>query len=125
MLRYPITGIAGCCARATIGHTGALPSPRGTSGGSLDHLVGGRQQRFRDGEAECLGGLEIDDKINFCDLLHREVGRLVAFENAPGIDANLAVIIVEAAAIAHQAAGQDVLTDGKIAGSAWRAASAA
>jgi hypothetical protein len=24
----------------------------------LDHFVGGRQQRFRDGKAECLGGLE-------------------------------------------------------------------
>jgi hypothetical protein len=30
-------------------------------GGSLDHLVGGRQQRFRDGEAEGFGSLEIDN----------------------------------------------------------------
>jgi hypothetical protein len=26
-VRYPIAGIAGCCARATIGHAAALPSP--------------------------------------------------------------------------------------------------
>ena len=33
-------------------------------------------------------------------------GRLVAFENAPGITANLVRNIAEAGAIAHQAAGQ-------------------
>jgi hypothetical protein len=26
-LRYPTTGIAGCCARTANGHAGALPSP--------------------------------------------------------------------------------------------------
>jgi hypothetical protein len=26
-LRYPITGVVGCCARATTGHAAALPSP--------------------------------------------------------------------------------------------------
>jgi hypothetical protein len=36
----------------------------------LDHLVGGGQQRFRDGQAERLGGLKIDDELDFCGLLH-------------------------------------------------------
>jgi len=74
------------------------------------HLVGGGQQRFRDGEAERLGSLEVDDEIDFCDLLHREVGGFVALENAPSIDASLAVPIADAAAIAYQAAGHSVLT---------------
>src|SRR5271169_2163156 len=44
----------------------------------LDQLVGGGQQRFRDGKAERLGGLQVDDQLDFCDLLHRQIGRLLA-----------------------------------------------
>jgi hypothetical protein len=39
---------------------------------------------IRDGEAEGLGSLEVDEQINFGDLLHGEVGRIVALENSPG-----------------------------------------
>jgi hypothetical protein len=31
----------------------------------LDHLIGRRQQRFRDGEAEGLGGLDVDGQLDF------------------------------------------------------------
>jgi hypothetical protein len=34
----------------------------------FDQLVGGRQQRFRDGQAERLGGFQVDDEL--------ELGRL-------------------------------------------------
>jgi hypothetical protein len=44
----------------------------------VDHLVSSSQQRFRDGEPESLRGLEIDDQINFGDLLYRQVGGLGA-----------------------------------------------
>src|SRR5215471_15359469 len=47
----------------------------------------------RHGDAERLRGLEIDDQLEFCDLLDRQVGRLLAFENPPGVDAKQAVII--------------------------------
>ena len=29
----------------------------------LDHFISGRQQRFRDGKAECLGGFEVDEQL--------------------------------------------------------------
>ena len=52
---------------------------------SFDHLVGGRQQRFGDGEAERLSGPAIDEQLEFDRLLDRQVGGLCAFENPPDI----------------------------------------
>jgi hypothetical protein len=42
-----------------------------TSTYSLDHLVGAAEQREREGEPECFGGLEIDSHLDSRDLLHR------------------------------------------------------
>ena len=46
----------------------------------FDHLVGEREQRQRNGQAERLGGLEFDDQIDLGGLLHRQIGRLLTFE---------------------------------------------
>jgi hypothetical protein len=43
----------------------------------LNNFVGRSQQRFRDGEAERLGGLEVDDKFEFGRLYDRKVGRVL------------------------------------------------
>jgi hypothetical protein len=39
----------------------------------LNHLVGRSQQRFRDGEAESVGGFEVDDQFEFSGLKYGQV----------------------------------------------------
>ena len=63
-----------------------------TSRRLFDHLVGAAEQRPRNGEAERLCGLEVDDQFDFRRLHHRQVGRLLALENFPGVDADQTVI---------------------------------
>src|SRR5262245_16512122 len=70
---------------------------------SLDHLVGATRQRKRDSDAERLGGLETEDQLDFRGKLHdRDVSRLLAFENAPGVDAAQTICVRSIASVAHQ-----------------------
>src|SRR5215472_10736312 len=52
---------------------------------SLDHLVGEREQVVRDFDTERLGGPQIDHELKFGRPQHRQVRRLLAFENPSGI----------------------------------------
>jgi hypothetical protein len=47
----------------------------------LDHLVGARKYQRRDGDAERLCSLEVDDQLVFCWLLDGEIGGLGTSEN--------------------------------------------
>src|SRR5262249_39626391 len=58
--------------RRTIGEEG---------GASFDHLVGAGEQRRRHGEAERIGGREINKEIEFGRLLDRELGWLRSAQN--------------------------------------------
>jgi hypothetical protein len=57
---------------------------------SLDHLIGAGKDRWRDCQAEGLGGLEIDDQLECCRLLDRQIGGLGAVEDLSGINADQA-----------------------------------
>src|SRR5262245_46364055 len=59
--------------------------------GSFDHLVGAAEQREWHREPKRLGSLEVKDQFDFGELLHRQIGGVLALENATDIDADLAI----------------------------------
>src|SRR5262249_14636399 len=56
-----------------------------------------------------LGSLEIDEQLDFCGLLNRQVGRLLALKYPAGIHADLTVHVPKATSVAHQATGNGEL----------------
>jgi len=58
---------------------------------SFDYFVGAADQGVGDRDAERLGCSEIYDELYLSCLLYQQIGRLVAFENATGVDAGQAV----------------------------------
>src|SRR6266446_968406 len=74
---------------------------------SFDHLVGASEDRWRHGEAERLGGVQIDHQLEGGRLLDRQSGGLGALENPSGVDADLAKDSCLVNSIADQAAPRD------------------
>src|SRR5262249_52613826 len=110
------------CCQTAVWHSDAA---RGPSTPSFDHLVGAAHQWERHGDAERLRGLHVDDQLEFCDLLDRQVGRLLTFENPPGVDAKQAVIIRFTGSKLSRPPAAANARHWKIAGTAGRTASAA
>ena len=67
----------------------------------FNHLVGELLQIERHLEAKHLGGREIDDEIELRGPLDRQVARSLTLENAGGVDANPAIAIGGAGAVAQ------------------------
>src|SRR3970040_2366706 len=70
----------------------------------LDDLVGAKQQRLRNGQAQGLGGLEVDDELELGRLLDREIGRLGALEDLVDVDRRPAPHVRQRDGIAHETA---------------------
>ena len=68
----------------------------------FDHLVGAGEQRPRNGQAERFDGLEIEYKSQFGGSPYREIARFCAFQNLPGVDADLVIQVENAGSVAHQ-----------------------
>jgi hypothetical protein len=49
----------------------------------LNNLVRGGQQRFWNGQAESLGGFEVDDEFQLARLLNRQIGWFLALRMRP------------------------------------------
>jgi hypothetical protein len=64
-----------------------------TRGVSFDDLIGEREQIVGNFDAERLGRPEIDHRLEFGRLQHREVGGFRAFENPRGVDPILPIRI--------------------------------
>jgi hypothetical protein len=95
--------IEAACRRASE-HT-----PAAEDGVSFDDLVGACKNRLRDCQAERVGGVQIDDQLEFGRLLDRQIGGFGAVEDLSGVDADLAIDSGEAGSIADQAAGRGEL----------------
>src|SRR5713101_7270832 len=87
------------------------PCQPGTSAApSLDDLIRPPQQRWRDRQAEGLGGLEVDDQLELRRLLDGQVGGLGALEDLVDVGRGPPKHISKVRSIGHEAPGIDKLS---------------
>src|SRR5262245_44653666 len=94
-----------CCFDQTaVWHSDAA---RGPSTPSFNHLVGAREQSRRHLEAQGTGGLQVDDEFVLGRGLYRQVGGLLAPEDAVDVARGVLVLVDVISPIGDQAAAGD------------------
>ena len=78
---------------------------------ALDYRVGTREQRRGYVEAERLGGREIDHQLVLGWRLHRQVGRLLALEDAVDVAGRAAVLVDEIRSVGRKPTGLDEVAE--------------
>ena len=73
--------------------------------GSFDHLVGAELNRRRQVDADCLGGFEVDDQLEFCGLLNGEIGGFRPVEDFGHVKADLTKIGYRVYAVGDKSTG--------------------
>ena len=89
---------------------------KGARGRLFDHLVGAGEQGRWNFDADCFGGLQIDDEFEFACLDYRQVCRFLPLENAADIDTSLPDHVRCIGSVAHQPAGVGKITIGAYGG---------
>src|ERR1043166_6036883 len=80
------------------------------SGRLLDDLISPPKERGGDGEAECFGGLEVDDQLELRRLLDGEFGGLGALQDLVDVGRGTPKDISSVRSIGHQAPGIDIVS---------------
>ena len=110
--RNPMVGsLPACCERAASGHAKAAPLRSvEVRAVSFNHLVGEQHHGLWDRQPKRLRSLEVDDQFVFGRLLYRQVSRLLALEDAGGIERRLdAMPPPRFRSVGHQRAAVDEL----------------
>ena len=99
---------SGCCARATSGDDTTAP-PRSAMNPPLHSITSSARasSNGRNFEAERFCGLEVDHQLVLGRSLHRQVGRLLALEDAIDVASGASVLVEQIRPIADQAAAGD------------------
>src|ERR1043165_745098 len=74
----------------------------------FDYVIGNGKNAWRNGKSKRFCGLQIDHKLEFGGLHHRQAGRAFTPYNSADVDPRLAILVSEIRSVTHQSAGQDV-----------------